>query len=253
MLTTYTVYQAILGLILVSIPALFWLCYKRPGSYGRLSNGGDKVLVPARLAWFVMEVPAPLAFVCFYGTGKNAGESIAIALMTLWMLHYVHRAFIYPMTINPRPGTGNGLEMTLEGAVYCGVNGFLNGYWIGHLADFSDASLFDAHMVAGVILFAIGYVMNKHSDTVLIRLRSTGVGYQIPHGGAYRWISCPNYFGECITWFGFAVACWSLPALSFFLFTCANLGPRAVLNHHWYLHRFENYPSQRKAILPYIL
>ena len=50
-----------------------------------------------------------------------------------------------------------------------------------------------------------------------------------------------------------AIACWSLPALSFFLFTVANLGPRAIHYHRWYREQFADYPPQRKALLPFLL
>lgn len=34
--------------------------------------------------------------------------------------------------------------------------------------------------------------------------------------------------GEIIEWIGFAVACWSLPAAAFAIYTIANLAPRAI-------------------------
>ena len=34
--------------------------------------------------------------------------------------------------------------------------------------------------------------------------------------------------GELVEWIGFAIACWSLPAYAFALYTFCNLGPRAL-------------------------
>ena len=75
-------------------------------------------------------------------------------------------------------------------------------------------------------------------------------GYRIPYGGLYRWISCPNYFGEIITWVGWAVATWSLPGLAFAVWTIANLAPRARAHHIWYREHFSDYPTERKALMP---
>jgi 3-oxo-5-alpha-steroid 4-dehydrogenase 1 len=88
---------------------------------------------------------------------------------------------------------------------------------------------------------------------VLRALRKPGeTGYAIPYGGLYRWVSCPNYFGELLEWIGFAIAAWTLPALAFAVFTFANLFPRALSHHRWYREKFVDYPADRKAMLPLI-
>ena len=85
------------------------------------------------------------------------------------------------------------------------------------------------------------------------RARSLGEGYQIPRGWLYRYISCPNYFGEIVEWIGWAVATWSLAGASFAAFTIANLAPRAVANHRWYHDKFDDYPPERKALVPFVV
>jgi protein-S-isoprenylcysteine O-methyltransferase Ste14 len=66
----------------------------------------------------------------------------------------------------------------------------------------------------------------------------------------YRYISCPNYFGEIVEWFGWAIATWSLSGLAFAIWTFANLAPRAHAHHKWYHKNFKEYPVERKALLP---
>jgi len=43
---------------------------------------------------------------------------------------------------------------------------------------------------------------------------------------------------------------WSLPALSFAIWTAANLGPRARTHHRWYQQTFADYPPERRALIP---
>jgi len=74
----------------------------------------------------------------------------------------------------------------------------------------------------------------------------------IPHRGLFKYISCPNYFGEILEWTGWAIATWSIPGLAFAVFTFANLAPRAFSNHNWYKEKFSNYPEKRKALIPFI-
>ena len=66
----------------------------------------------------------------------------------------------------------------------------------------------------------------------------------------YEWVSCPNYLGEVLTWVGWTIATWSLAGLSFAVFTAANLVPRGMANHRWYQKTFEDYPSERRAVMP---
>lgn len=83
-----------------------------------------------------------------------------------------------------------------------------------------------------------------------MRNGSTAGSYSIPQGGLYRWISCPNYFGEILEWFGWALATWSPAGLTFALWTAAYLAPRAYANHRWYRRTFPDYPPGRRALLP---
>lgn len=105
-----------------------------------------------------------------------------------------------------------------------------------------------------LIVAVQGFAVNHHSDAILRRLRKPGeTGYKIPYGGFYRWVSSPNYFGELVEWFGFALAAWTVPAIVFALFTASNLVPRAFANHRWYIEHFSNYPKDRRRLIIFVL
>jgi protein-S-isoprenylcysteine O-methyltransferase Ste14 len=96
-------------------------------------------------------------------------------------------------------------------------------------------------------------LLNKQADRTLRKLRGPGeTGYKIPRGGAYTWVSCPNYLGEIVEWLGWALATWSPAGLAFAAYTAANLVPRALANHRWYRERFPDYPAERRAVIPYL-
>jgi protein-S-isoprenylcysteine O-methyltransferase Ste14 len=75
----------------------------------------------------------------------------------------------------------------------------------------------------------------------------------IPQGWLFHFISSPHYFGEIVEWGGWALATWSLPGLAFFVFTFANLFPRAIASHKWYRLYFPDYPEKRKGIIPFVI
>jgi steroid 5-alpha reductase family enzyme len=61
----------------------------------------------------------------------------------------------------------------------------------------------DPRFIVGILIYVIGYVINKHADLKLRSLRKTGNSeYSIPSGGLFECISCPNYFGEMLEWLG---------------------------------------------------
>ena len=131
------------------------------------------------------------------------------------------------------------------------VNAYINARWITELGQYDLQWLGDPRFLAGLFVFAAGFALNLHSDNTLLKLRKPGeTGYSIPRGGGFRHVSCPNYLGEMMEWAGWALATWSLAGLAFFLFTAANLVPRALSHHRWYRERFEDYPPRRKAIIP---
>lgn len=212
--------------------------------------------IPMKTGWFILEFPVFFTFGLFFFLGDNWMKPVPLVLFLLWEVHYFHRTFIYPRTIKPKPGAGWRLGILANGVPLNAANGFINGWYISQYADhlYNVSWLWDPRFIIGVILFFSGFALAKHSDRILASLRKPGEsGYKIPIGGAYRWVSCPNYLGELTQWTGFAIACWSLPGFVFFFLTLSNLLPRALSNHRWYHEKFADYPKERKALIPYVI
>jgi 3-oxo-5-alpha-steroid 4-dehydrogenase 1 len=112
----------------------------------------------------------------------------------------------------------------------------------------------DFRFITGVVVFFVGFLTNVISDELLHKQKEySGGTYRMPRGFLFRWISCPNYFGEIVEWLGWALLTWSMAGLSFFVWTCANLIPRALTYHRWYREHFPKYPQKRKAVIPFVL
>ncbi|XP_060920008.1 3-oxo-5-alpha-steroid 4-dehydrogenase 2-like [Labrus mixtus] len=226
--------------------------------YGRCSPAGG-LCCPAWLGWFLQEVPAfllPLLLLLLpeeelTEPGRSGWSTGRTLLLCTFMLHYFHRSFIYSFLTRGRPVP---LSIVLYAAVFCSLNGFLQGHHLLHCARFEHTWLTRARIAAGLVLFGVGMVINIHSDHILRSLRRPGeIAYRTPHGGMFHFVSGANYFGEIVEWFGFALAAWSLPSFAFALFTACSIGPRACHYHRDYLQRFKDYPPSRKALIPFIL
>lgn len=224
--------------------------------YGRHREGSalpQGPLIPSRLGWILMESPAVLVYIVIFAQGEHRADLVPLLLLGMWQLHYVHRTFIFPFRLRAS-GKKMPLYVALLAVGFNLLNAYVNARWISHLGDYGPSWLTDPRFLLGVVVFFVGMGINLHSDTVLLNLRKPGEsGYKIPQGGLYRWVSSPNYLGEIIEWFGWALATWSLGGLAFAVYTFANLAPRAITNHRWYLEKFpDSYPERRRALIPWL-
>lgn len=221
--------------------------------YGRHARGGWGPSISTRAGWILMEAPAALVFLLVFLLGRHRDSVPALVLASAWLGHYGYRAFVYPFRLRA-PEKPMPLSIAAMGGAFCTFNGYLNARWVSEMHRYSPEWMGDIRLWGGILLFAAGWMINQHSDAVLLALRKPGeAGYRIPVGGLYRWISCPNYFGEVLEWCGWALATWSLPGLGFALYTAANLVPRALDHHRWYQKTFPDYPKERRAVLPFLL
>lgn len=250
-----TLYDALLWGVLTLSPIVLVALLVLPAPYGRHARGGFGPEIPTRVAWVVMESPAVLAFAAFHWLGDRPLAPVPLVFLVAWQAHYVHRTFVFPITMRVRPGQGTPAAVAAMGFVFNVVNAYLNATWVASAqAAYEPAWLADPRFAVGLALFVTGYAINRWADWRLRNLREPGeTGYKIPRGGLYERISCPNYFGEIVEWTGWAVATWSLAGLSFALFTTANLLPRALTHHRWYRDKFEDYPPRRRAVIPFLL
>jgi 3-oxo-5-alpha-steroid 4-dehydrogenase 1 len=234
--------------------ALFPMQFFVTAPYGRHARNDWGPTLPNRLGWFLMELVSLVVFAGLFLTGPGEKTAPMWIFFALWTLHYSNRSLIFPWRTRTK---GKSMPLAIAGsaAMFNVVNAGLNGLYLGWFGETYPATwLTDPRFIVGLVIFAAGAAINIWSDNRLIGLRADGSqGYAIPRGGLFNWVSCPNHMGEIIQWSGFAVMCWNLPALSFAVWTAANLIPRAVSHHAWYRRTFADYPHGRRAVIPGLL
>lgn len=237
---------------LITFVALYFL--KMRASYGRYSSHSllAKCSVPAKAAWFIQECPSlVLPSIALWQVDTNIQWANLVAVL-MFAGHYFQRSLIYPFLI--RGGKPTPIHLMLLALIFCTWNGYIQGFFHAKYAVYQSNHLFSIGSLIGVPTFVTGMVINIHSDHILRNLRGKNeTGYKIPRGGAFKLVSGANFFGEIVEWFGYALYAQTLPAWAFSFFTMANTIPRAVDHHRWYLQKFDDYPKERKAVIPYIL
>ena len=221
--------------------------------YGRFVKDGFGPRLSNRLGWLLMEMPAVGVFGLIFGLAQRT-DLLSILFLLLWQVHYLHRSLIFPFRLRGERKQTTWL-IVLFGMIFNSGNAYLNARYLFVLGPLYEISwLADPRFVVGISLFVLGFGVNKHSDHILLGLQEPHeVGYKIPFGGFFQLISSPNYLGELIQWAGWALLTWSMGGLAFFVWTAANLVPRALANHRWYAERFVDYPQDRKALIPFLL
>ncbi len=218
--------------------------------YGRhTQEKGWGKLIDNRLGWVLMEIPSFILILVFAIIGDLSNYALMLAI--LWLLHYFNRTFIFPLRLRTK-GKKMPLSIVFSAIFFNGINAGMNGYFLAYFETYTDASFSNPLFFVGISLFFIGAIINNVSDHILINLRKPNeTEYKIPHGFLYRYVSCPNFLGEMIQWSGFAVMAWNLPAFTFCVWTIANVLPRALKHHKWYKEKFDEYPKERKAVIPF--
>ena len=231
---------------------VFILLFFISAPYGKFRRKGWGPAIKSKWAWLLMEIPSPLLMIVFFliSEPKNL---VKIIFILLWLSHYIHRALIYPFTQSGR-NKSYPLILVCMAFIFNWFNGFMNGYGIFHLMTYNISWLLSWQFITGGVVFISGFIINKTADEMLRKMRNDNPAeYVIPNGWLFNYISCPHYLGEMIEWAGWAVITWSLPGFAFFIFTFANLFPRAISSHKWYKDNFEDYPESRKAVIPFII
>lgn len=245
-------YKVSIALIFIFAAAVFILLFYISAPYGKFLRKGWGPSLKSKWAWMVMESLSP-ALMTFFFILSEEKSTASIIFISAWLSHYLYRTFIYPFRQSgkdkPYP-----LILVIMAMVFNLLNGFANGYGVFHLRVNDLSWIYSWQFLVGLVIFIAGFTINKISDEKLRSLRQGGTkDYVIPQGWLFRYVSSPHYFGEIVEWLGWAVMTWSLAGLAFFVFTFANLFPRGILSHKWYHSNFPDYPSERKAIIPFLI
>jgi len=260
-LTAFTLAGAVIVLATVQAQS------STPAPYGRHEAGHADAEagkwgppVPQRAAHVLSDfVPGVLGFLAVfmawgykepYGQLRHSSSSEVRwnwLLLALWLAHYVHRGLLHPLLIMRYSSRTVRLGIPLAGAfpnlLFC----YINACW---LATCCYPSAWGRHpaFILGVVLFAVGFALNKAADWQTACLRRPGeTAYKPPQGLVLLLnVANPNYLGELIEWTGFAMAAWSPPAIVWAAFGAATFVPRSRHNLLWLHKRF----GELKAAAP---
>ncbi|XP_042983881.1 polyprenol reductase 2-like isoform X3 [Carya illinoinensis] len=116
----------------------------------------------------------------------------------------------------------------------------------------------------GAAIFCWGWIHQQRCHSILVSFTISEGSlrdhteqvdeYVIPHGDWFEIVSSPHYLAEIVIYAGVVVASGGadLTIWLLFAFAVANLVFAAAETHRWYLRKFDNYPSNRLAVIPFL-
>ena len=116
------------ALAVVVFIALFFV---RAG-YGMLRDGKWGPKIDNRLGWIAMEAPVFIAMCILCLCSPRRGDAVCLVFFGLFQLHYLNRAFVYPLLLKGRSTMPLGI--VLMGVTFNVLNALMQGGWIFYIA-----------------------------------------------------------------------------------------------------------------------
>lgn len=193
--------------------------------------------------------------------------------MRIQVIHYVYRAIISPLLLNPSMSPMHIL-IWISAVIFQLCNAISIG---GYLAGYGPTSQYEwsartEWMFVGLVVWCWGLMGNMFHDDDLREIRRAAGRrqrkevkeqgkavdrvdkmYMIPKNGLFKYVLYAHYFCEWIEWAGWwIVGGWGChPARAFLVNEIATMLPRALQGKRWYEKKFGKEKLEgRKAVIP---
>jgi 3-oxo-5-alpha-steroid 4-dehydrogenase 1 len=196
-------------------------------------------------------------------------------LIKTQIIHYVYRAVLSPLFLNPSMSPMSPLVCLLMLAFQVtnaiSIGGYLSGYGPTTVTDYRWQGR-AGWMFLGLVLWCWGLLGNMFHDDDLREIRRAadrkqrreaaeqkkplqGIDkvYMIPKNGLFKYVLYAHYFCEWIEWAGWfmigGLDCH--PARTFLINEISTMLPRALQGKRWYVEKFgKDKVGNRKAVIP---
>lgn len=243
-----TAFLAFLGSVVITAP------------YGKFASSSYGIDLDPRFGWWLMEIMATVSFSFFYIQGPNYSKPVPLFFAALFALHYANRGWLFPLSIRVAPGTKTRFSFLVS---FCGIfvtslHGYLNAMWYSKFCTYLDADWLQSPVfLFGLVLYQVSFWSTVRCEHIIRNLRNNKAKnaprYSIPRGFLFEYVTSPQYLTELLGFAGWAIMSWNPAGVVILLISMANLVPRAFDSHKWYRNKFEDYPKDRKALIPFFI
>jgi len=238
-----------------------------PAPYSKFSQGGQ---LSGRQGMLIIYLPA-LLVTCLLAYSKSLSlfDSTFFAsllpptlpiprpavLANLLVIHFGKRTLetLFLHSYSKGVEAGTAIAIGAYYSILCAIIVTFNGF-----IDFTSATTVYSPFIylVGMSLFTVGEFGNWYHHFLLARLRKTKgeqkkLGYAIPQGGLFPFVTMPHYFFELLAWLGIALVSQQLNTFLVFTSMASYLAGRSVATSAWYKKNLEKCPS-KKHLVPFL-
>lgn len=228
--------------------------------YGRFASNTYGMELDPRFGWWLMEIMATVSFIYHYIRGPRAFDTVPMIFACLYLLHYANRGWYFPLSLRVHPGAKSSFSILVvaSGVVVTSLHGYLNAKWYSEKCDFLNWDwMLSPSCVLGLLLYQVSFWSTVRCEHIIRQLRNgdctNANRYKIPRGFLFEYVSSPQYLTELAGFLGWTIMTLNPAGLVILFISMANLIPRALSTHKWYQSKFEDYPSDRRALIPFVL
>ena len=247
MLSFWSIFTLVSVLGISAFPSLLFV----PIPYGKFTRKGYGPFVQAKWGWIIQEGACLVTAVYILCTSEIIKFESKL-LVIVFILYYIYRCIIYGLLM---PAHSQTTLCALATGTFFGIpNAYLQAAGL-IFYDLPETSINSPRIFIGLSVWLFALCFTVYHDSILRTLRESGdKSYKIPHGGLFSYVSCANYFTEMLVWVGWGIACQNWCGWLLLVLTLANLIPRSLSCHKFYLENMKEYASlNRKAVIPFIL
>jgi len=224
--------------------------------YSKFADVGAAFKVHSRLGMVLLYSPALVVSLAYLKDSPTSGNGRERLTAFLLSIHFGKRV-LESMLLHRYSGTMNG-DFLLPISTSYALTAALVAHQQRQVASYAGNSASQWMLLAGIGLNAMGQLGNFYHHWLLAAMRPNNGGtegsskYVIPSGGMFKYVNTPHYFFELVAWLGIAFVTQHLN--SFFVVgdMLSYLSGRSIATTRWYNAKFENYPAERKNLIPFI-
>jgi len=218
--------------------------------YSKFAHPEKAFKVPSRVGMLSLYAPA-LAVSGYYlsnAPNKNGREVVTAGLLCL---HFGKRV-LESLFLHKYSGTMDG-DFLIPISTSYALTAALIAHQQLQVTEYSHTLAYPLYSL-GLVLTVLGQAGNFYHHYLLAHMRKDGEkGYVIPSGGLFNLVTMPHYFCELVAWLGIACVTQQLNALLTVADMVSYLAGRSVATTRWYRSKFDNYPKDRKHLIPFLL
>ena len=105
-------------------------------------------------------------------------------------------------------------------------------------------------------IFFLGWKHQLEAHKIFASMkRKSPESHSVPHGDWFKYVSCPHYLAEILIYLSLLMILGfkHKTACLIFAWVLTNQIIAGLMSHMWYRKKFKNYPTNRKAVIPFLI